>query len=167
MALGIWVLYAVLNSRVMRGPAAPGPLAWTGLQGIGAALGALPLIPLSSVWSDTLPSPLPDFAGLNFVGWTLLLGIPGAWAATWFWVIAARRLSLALSAQLVVTESLFGLAYGFVYLGRLPTLIEGIGSALQIVGVVMAVRLFSGLTTPETAIEPATTEEAAVTGSPR
>jgi drug/metabolite transporter (DMT)-like permease len=152
-ALAIWVVYGVLNSRVMRSASAPGPLPWTGLQGIGAALGALPLLPWSAAFTGSAPVALADPAGLNFLFWVLLLAIPGSWIATWLWVVAAHRLSLALSAQLVVTESVFGLLYGFAWIGRWPSLAEALGAALQMGGVILAVRLFASLHRPMTDAE--------------
>jgi len=44
-ALGLWVVYAVVNARAMRSADAPASLPWTGLQGIGSGLGIIPLIP--------------------------------------------------------------------------------------------------------------------------
>lgn len=145
LALVIWIAYAVLNARAMRGDHAPASLPWTGLQGIGAGLGVLPLIPL--VWAMD-HSAIPHHAVLSpesarFWIWALLLGIAGSWLATWFWAIASKRLPLALSAQLIVAETAFALLYGFAYEFRLPSTAEWIGISLQLVGVVMAVALFT------------------------
>jgi len=60
------------------------------------------------------------------------------------WTVAARRLPVALSAQLVVAETIFGTIFGLIVHGRLPTLTETGGIAVLIVGVVMAVRAFHG-----------------------
>jgi drug/metabolite transporter (DMT)-like permease len=71
------------------------------------------------------------------------MGLAGSWFATWCWVIASRRLPLALSAQLIVAETVFGLAYGFMFEGRLPSPAEAIGATLQFVGVCLAIAAFS------------------------
>ncbi len=144
-ALLIWIVYAVLNARTMRGKNAPGSLPWTGLQGIGAGLGVLPLIPLS--WL-TETSALPHYAlhsteAIRFWIWAAVLGIAGSWLATWFWIVASKRLPLALSAQLIVTETAFALIYGFTYAHRLPSAAEWIGIGVQLIGVTMAVALFT------------------------
>jgi len=57
------------------------------------------------------------------------------------WNIASRRLPLTLSGQMIVFETLFALAYGFVYNGRWPRTLEIAAIALLIVGVGWSVRL--------------------------
>jgi drug/metabolite transporter (DMT)-like permease len=89
------------------------------------------------------PHPVTSTEGLSFLAWAIVLGVAGSWLATWFWVIASRRLPLALSAQLIVSETVFGLFYGFAYQGRWPNLSEGLGALLQILGVAMAVAVFT------------------------
>ena len=145
LALLVWISYAVINARIMRAPDAPASLPWAGLQGIGSLLAALPLVPLSwfyglSSWpAHTLSSP----EGLRFLGWAVLLGIAGSWIATWCWVVASRRLPLALSAQLIIAETIFALIYGFVWEGRWPGMAEWLGGGLQIIGVMAAVAIYS------------------------
>ncbi|WP_260691785.1 EamA/RhaT family transporter [Rhizobium leguminosarum] len=140
VALAIWIAYGLANAAVMRSADAPDGLQWTGLQGIGAAIGSLLLLPLASF----------DLAGAasasettRFILWSLAMGLAGSWLATWCWVVASRRLPLALAAQLIVAETVFGLAYGFMFEGRFPTLAETIGVAMQFVGVCSAIAVFS------------------------
>ena len=147
-ALLIWTGYAVANARIMRAPDAPDALAWTGLQGVGAALAVLPLLALCLVAPGLGLSAVPRLgtgalAAPAFVAWTLVLALAGGWIATWCWAVAARRLPLALSAQAIVAETLSALLYGFAWEGRWPDAAEGIGALLQIVGVAAAVAVFS------------------------
>ena len=92
----------------------------------------------SAVPDHTFTSP----EGIRFIAWSVLLGSAGSWLATWFWIIASKRLPLALSAQLIVTETLFALLYGFLYDGRWPSFAEGAGAGLLVAGVGIGVRLF-------------------------
>lgn len=138
-ALAIWIAYGLANAAVMRSVDAPDGLQWTGVQGIGAAIGSLVLLPLASF----------DLAGtasasetLRFVVWALVMGLAGSWLATWCWVVASRRLPLALCAQLIVAETIFGLGYGFMFEGRFPSLAEAIGATLQFAGVCSAIAVF-------------------------
>ncbi|RWX81416.1 DMT family transporter [Neorhizobium lilium] len=144
-ALAIWIAYGLANAAVMRSADAPDGLQWTGLQGIGAAIGSLFLLPLASF-------DLADTASASettrFIVWALVMGLAGSWFATWCWVVASRRLPLALAAQLIVAETIFGLAYGFLFEGRFPTLPEAIGVAMQLVGVCSAIAVFSKPRTP-------------------
>lgn len=79
----------------------------------------------------------------RFIGWTLVMGLAGSWFATWCWGVASRRLPLALSAQLIGAETIFGLVYGFMVEGRWPTVAEVVGATLQFAGVCSATTVFS------------------------
>ncbi|MBY5827236.1 DMT family transporter [Rhizobium leguminosarum] len=139
-ALVIWIAYALANAAVMRSATAPNGLQWTGLQGIGAAIGSLLLLPLASF---DLAGTASVSEATRFVAWALVMGLTGSWFATWCWVVASRRLPLALAAQLIVAETVFGLAYGFMFEGRPPSPAEAIGATMQLVGVCCAIAVFS------------------------
>ncbi|MCF3639483.1 DMT family transporter [Rhizobium sp. TRM95111] len=138
-ALAIWVTYGLANAAVMRTASAPDGLHWTGVQGIGAAIGSIALLPLTSLASPH-PAGLPDI--VPFAVWALVMGLAGSWLATACWALASARLPLALAAQLIVAETVFGLAYGFLFEARWPVAAEWLGAALQLVGVTVAIRLF-------------------------
>jgi len=70
------------------------------------------------------------------------MGLAGSWFATWCWVVASRRLPLALAAQLIVAETIFGLVYGLMFEGRFPSIAEAVGALLQFAGVCMAIAVF-------------------------
>ncbi len=137
-ALAIWVAYALVNAETMRAPDAPAPLRWTGIQGLGAWQGASAccLRLLRPAGAATVA------VTLTFVAWAVLMGAFASWLATWAWVVAARRLPLTLSAQLIVAETVFGLFYGFLFERRLPLPSEALGASLQIAGVLWAISLF-------------------------
>ncbi len=144
-ALVIWIIYGVWNARIMRASNPPDALVWTGLQGLGALLFTLPLFPVSYVTGATA---LPAYGfgspeGQRFLIWIAILAIFASWLATWFWVIASRRLPLALSAQLIVSETVFALIYGFVYERRWPYHAEWLGTGLLIAGVIAGVGVFA------------------------
>jgi drug/metabolite transporter (DMT)-like permease len=73
----------------------------------------------------------------------VLTGVIGSWLAQYFWTLASRRLPLAFAAQLIVSETLFALVYGFAYEGRAPAPHEWAGGSLLLAGVFAGVRLFS------------------------
>jgi drug/metabolite transporter (DMT)-like permease len=140
VALSTWVAYGLVNSVVMNGPNPPESFHWTAVQGMGAGIGVLCLLPFA-----TFPELMA--AGVEgtgrFVFWALLLGLAGSLMATWLWLIAATRMPLALAAQLIVAETVFGLFFGFLYEARLPTSLEALGIVLQIAGVGLAIALFN------------------------
>jgi drug/metabolite transporter (DMT)-like permease len=57
------------------------------------------------------------------------------------WNISSRRLPLTLSGQMIVFETLFALAYGFVFDHRLPRPLEIAAIVLLMIGVAWSVRL--------------------------
>lgn len=138
-ALVVWIGYGIGNASVMRRADAPDALHWTGMQGVGSALASTLLIPTISfgTFANATPAQLE-----NFVIWVVALGLAGSWAATWSWVYAAKHLPLSLTSQLVIAETIFGVAFGLVYEQRLPTIPEASGALLQTLGVAMAVYVF-------------------------
>jgi drug/metabolite transporter (DMT)-like permease len=135
-ALVVWIGYGIGNAAVMRRPYAPDALHWTGIQGVGSALSALLLVPHLSYATFSSASSA-EIA--NFTLWVVAMGLAGSWVATWCWVYAAKHVPLSLTSQLVIAETIFGVAFGLIYEQRLPTLSETAGAALQILGVAMAV----------------------------
>ncbi|OLP52924.1 hypothetical protein BJF92_17910 [Rhizobium rhizosphaerae] len=140
LALAIWIAYAQLNAMVLQAGDPPEPLAWTCLQGLGAAIGALVLLPWTSLSGGHHFS---DAEVGSLVLWSLLMGLAGSFLTTVFWSEAARRLPLALAAQLIVAETVFGMAYGLIYEMRRPTWAETAGAACQIFGVCLAIARFA------------------------
>lgn len=140
IGLALWVAYGLASTAAMQSPNPPDILQWTGLQGIGAGIGSLVLIPFTSIGTDIA------FTGaelLRFILWSLIMGLAGAWLATLLWMIASKRLPLALAAQLIVAETVFGLIFGFLFEQRLPTIAEAGGSILQLAGVGLAIAIFT------------------------
>jgi drug/metabolite transporter (DMT)-like permease len=145
VALAIWIAYGVINAKALRSAGGPGALAWTGLQGVGSGLGTLPLLAVASLGA---PSMLFNQVATHqqwavFLAWAIIMGLAGSWIATWCWSIASAKLPLSLSAQLIVAETVFGLAYGFVYEHRWPATAEWVGIVLQMVGVAVAIAVFT------------------------
>ncbi len=161
VALIVWLLYAVVNAKAVRAPDAPGSLSWTCLQGLGAGIGTLTLLPFAGLQGSSAlaHADLTSSQGITFIVCALVLGIASSWVATWLWIVASKRLPLALSAQLIVSETIFALLFGFAYEARWPSIPEWIGIALQLVGVVSAIALFTRK--PASQTEPAALEQAA------
>jgi drug/metabolite transporter (DMT)-like permease len=144
-ALLIWFLYAIVNARAMRAENAPGALGWTSLQGLGAMAGVAPLIIIAPLmgWSRIPELGFAGDSGTRLILWALLTGVIASWVAQYFWSVASHRLPLALSAQMIVSETIFALIYGFGFEGRWPHATEWLGGALLVAGVFWGVRVFS------------------------
>lgn len=147
LALAMWSGYAVINAAVLKRAEAPSPLSWAGLQGIGALIGVMPLIALTS-WAVLPTSDLPGGGwwspeAARFTAVALFMAVAATWLATWTWIIASQRLPLVLSSQLIVAETVFGLLFGFAWEARWPTMLEGSGAAVQVIGVAAAITVFA------------------------
>jgi len=75
-------------------------------------------------------------------GWAALLASVSTVGGALAWAVAARRLPVALSAQLVVAETIFGTIFGLIAHGRMAIATEIGGIAVLIAGVVTAVAAF-------------------------
>lgn len=147
LALAMWSGYAVINAAVLKMAGAPSTLSWAGLQGIGALVGVMPLVALTS-WMVLPAADLPGGGwwspeAARFTAVAVFMAVAATWLATWTWIVAAQRLPLVLSSQLIVAETLFGLMFGFAWDGRWPTVPEGTGAAIQVVGVAAAIVVFA------------------------
>lgn len=140
LALASWSWFATDNARCLKRQAHFNSNEWSLLAGVvtGLLAGALwlaaELLDVAAVRNE-----LPAERWQLFWLVNLTLAVVASWLGYAFWNASTRRLPLTLSGQMVVFETLFALAYGFVYLQRLPTLLEGIAIALLLGGVCAAV----------------------------
>lgn len=139
LALVCWTTYAILNARWLQRHRELPNAVWTNLLGVSTLLGLLPLLFL-------MPGAAPELAAQREAQWTgfvlvsLIMGLGASWVATWLWNLASQRLPTSLAGQLIVSETLFALAYGFLYDGRWPSALEWVAAALFTVGIVWAIR---------------------------
>jgi drug/metabolite transporter (DMT)-like permease len=153
LGLLTWFHYAILNAKAMRSENAPGVLGWTSLQGLGAMASTIPVavIALLLGWSKLPELGFAGSDGTRLIIWTILTGVLASWIAQYFWSVASQKLPLALSAQMIVSETIFALIYGFTFEGRLPNSAEWIGGFILILGVLWGVKIFSRHSTQRSA----------------
>jgi drug/metabolite transporter (DMT)-like permease len=75
-------------------------------------------------------------------GWGASFALLATVGGVWAWNIASRSLPVALAAQLIVSETAFGVMGGLVVHARWPTPIEVTGMVVLIAGVVLSVGIF-------------------------
>ena len=140
-ALCSWTWYAVDNARYLQRNPHFSSNEWSALYGISSGIlsAALTLMALLSVGTSWLNTGGRDWSTFWAVNAAVALG--ASLIGNNLWNIASRRLPLTLSGQMIVFETLFALAYGFVYDGRWPRLLEMAAIALLIAGVGWSVRL--------------------------
>lgn len=140
-ALCSWTWYAVDNARYLqRNPHFSGN-EWSALYGmstgvLSAALTVIALLVAGTAWASGGGRVWTTFWVVNAA-----VALGASLIGNNLWNVASRRLPLTLSGQMIVFETLFALAYGFVYDGRWPRPLEIAAIALLIVGVGWSVRL--------------------------
>jgi len=137
-ALFCWTWYPLRNAAwIARRPQlAMGT--WATVQGLATlplALAAFLVLGLQPA-NDWPLGPDP----LRFVALMAALGLIASWLGTLLWNIASRELPATLTGQLIVFETLFGLAFAYTLRGEWPDAASLAGIALLVAGVVLGVR---------------------------
>jgi drug/metabolite transporter (DMT)-like permease len=143
-AVALWVWFAIANEAAIAARPEMPSAVWSALTLVGGGVLMLAFYPIGSAM-DLFQLPKLGF-GWSAAGTLYLWGIPLALLATvggvWAWNVASRNLPVALTAQLIVAETAFGVVGGLVVHGRWPTAMEVIGVAILIAGVVLSIRAF-------------------------
>jgi len=144
VAVGLWVWFAIANEAALAvRPDMPSGV-WSALILIGGGAQMLAFYPIGATMG-LFQLPQLGF-GWDAAGSLYLWGASFAFLAmvcgVWTWNIASRSLPVALAAQLIVSETAFGVIGGLVVHGRWPTGMEAAGVAVLIAGVVLAIRAF-------------------------
>ncbi|NNU43613.1 DMT family transporter [Ramlibacter montanisoli] len=136
-SLASWTAFALLNAAWLKRHPEVSATDWANWLGLATGAGALVLWAVAGSDLRTLAT-LPD-APL-FLGLALATGAGSAWLATILWNMASRRLSPSLCGQLIVSETLFALAYSFAWDGRWPTLAQWAAVVLFTLGILASIK---------------------------
>lgn len=143
-AVAFWTWFGLANQAALAIRPGMDSGLWTALILVGGAVEMLIFYPVGlKIGVFNLPRlgmGWDSAAMLYFWGSSLaiLSSVGGAWA----WTIAARHLPVALSAQLIVSETAFGVVFGLAVHGRWATWAETIGLVCLLAGVLVAIRNF-------------------------
>jgi drug/metabolite transporter (DMT)-like permease len=143
-AVACWTWYPIRNGEWLRAHSDRSPRAWATAQGLVTLPIALLGYGMYWLYSASVGSSFAMPFGpepLRFVGLMFAIGLLASWLGTLCWNEASQRLPPALAGQLIVFETLAALAYAFVLRGHWPGLLTGLGVALLVAGVVLAVRI--------------------------
>jgi drug/metabolite transporter (DMT)-like permease len=136
-SLGCWTVFAVLNSAWLKRHPEVDATEWANWLGLATGLGAL-LLWLAAGSHPQAIAAHPEL-GL-FIALCAATGFGSAWLATIFWNVASRRLPASLCGQLIVSETLFALAYSFAWDGRWPTVAQFAACALFTLGILASIK---------------------------
>jgi len=143
-AVALWTWFGLANQAALAVRPNMDTGIWTALILIGGGVEMLAFFPVGALLGVFQIPHLGlswKAAGPLYV-WGISLAFLSSVGGTWAWTIAARNLSVALSAQLIVAETGFGAIFGLAVHSRWPTWAEATGLAALIFGVVTAIRIF-------------------------
>lgn len=136
-AMVCWTVYAILNASWLKRHTEVSATEWANWLGIATGVGALLLWLLAGSDAKTLLA-LDNIGFLAMV--CIATGLGSAWAATILWNIASQRLSASLCGQLIVSETLFGLLFSFIWDQALPSTSQWIAAVLFTLGILASIR---------------------------
>lgn len=144
LAVALWTWFALLNQSALARRPSMKPGVWTALIMVGAGLGMVLFAPLG-YHAGLFRLPQVGFgwtAAGSLYTWSIALALTASIGGALAWTVAAQRLPVALAAQLVVMEAVFGTILGLAVHRRWPSLAEAVGMSGLFVGVVVAIRVF-------------------------
>lgn len=136
-SLASWTAFALLNASWLKRHPQVDATDWANWLGLATGAGSLLLWAVAGSDLATLRAQ-PD--GWHFLLLCLATGFGSAWLATILWNKASQLLSASLCGQLIVSETLFALAYSFAWDGRWPTLAQAGAVLLFTLGILASIK---------------------------
>ncbi|APA68237.1 DMT family transporter [Janthinobacterium sp. 1_2014MBL_MicDiv] len=142
-ALACWTWYALDNARFLKRHAHFSSVEWSMLYGLASgvialAAGAVALALQQAGEAGGQAVPGRDWPVFWLV--CLLLALGASVIGNYLWNMASRLVPVTLSGQLILSETLFALLYGFVYAQRMPRPLEWAAMLLLTAGVLWSVQ---------------------------
>jgi drug/metabolite transporter (DMT)-like permease len=136
-SLVAWTAFALFNSAWLKRHPELSATDWANWLGLATGAGAIVLWTVAGSDLATLRAQ-PDLG--RFLLLALATGAGSAWFATILWNLASQRLSASLCGQLIVSETLFALAYSFAWDGRWPTPAQWAAVVLFTLGILASIK---------------------------
>lgn len=149
-AMLAWTAYGVINSDIIKRYNL-NVAHWASLTGVATLPVLLLMLILlmilpnqSAAWSFSWSA----FADTNFLIIIIFTGLFSSWVAGWLWNLACKILPLQISGQLIVFETIAGLAYIYMLRQSWPEFLTFLGIVMLFSGVVLGVRHLYGRPLP-------------------
>lgn len=142
-AVACWTWYPLRNADWLRAHGDRNPRVWATAQGVATLPLALAAYAATWLWLATRGSDFPMPLGptpARYVAIMAAIGLFASWLGTLCWNEASRRLPTTLAGQLIVFETLAGLAYAYAWRQAWPPASTLVGVACLVVGVMLALR---------------------------
>lgn len=134
-ALFMWTHFGIKNSRFMASHQKIQALDYSSLIGLCNLICVIPLFAISHNFSSLFAH--SHFASYLF--WCAVLGLGASWIANIFWAYSAKICPPSIGGSLIVSETIFGLIYSFLFEKRLPHFNEVIAIAALVLGVILSI----------------------------
>jgi len=141
-SLWMWTYFAIANAKFLVRTKVNN-VSWTNLLGCLTFLGLGVVTGPEFLMSEHGYSEM--FAGPRapvFLFWSAVLGLGSTWLATFLWNFCSQRVPTGLAGQLIISETIFALLFGFIYDERLPIASEWAAMGFLIAGVLFGVYSF-------------------------
>ncbi|QJW84127.1 DMT family transporter [Ramlibacter terrae] len=136
-SLACWTAFALLNAAWLKRHPEVNATDWANWLGLATGAGALLLWAVAGSGIGALRA--QPQAGL-FLVLCVATGFGSAWLATILWNVASQRLPASLCGQLIVSETLFALAYSFAWDRSWPSAAQLAAVAMFTLGILAAIK---------------------------
>ena len=133
--LGLWTWFAINNTRFLhRNPHIE-------RKDFASVIGVISLVSITPFFlAQVNVSELIQRSDFNiYLMCSIALGLGSSWLANWLWNICSFHCPSEISGPLIVSETIFGLLYSFIYEARLPHIYEGASIFMFLIGVYLTV----------------------------
>jgi drug/metabolite transporter (DMT)-like permease len=144
VAVALWTWFGLVNQAALLARPSIESGTWTALILVTGGIEMLVFFPVGSLFGlfEIPRLGLGWHEASRLYMWGVSLAIIASAGGAWAWTVASRNLPIALGAQLIVSETVFGVVFGLAVHGRWPTAVEVAGIAVLVVGVVLAIAAF-------------------------
>ncbi len=130
-ALIMWTWFGINNAYFMAKHQEINSMDYSSLMGVMSFIFMLPVFVYLNGFSDLLHH--VDLG--KFIIWSVVLGLGTSWLASIFWTHSAKNSPTSIVGALIISETIFGLIYSFVFEQRYPCVNEMLAILFLITGV--------------------------------
>ncbi|MFT9637510.1 DMT family transporter [Alcaligenes phenolicus] len=143
LSVAMWTWYAIANSSFLKRRPDVSASEWASVTGVATlplSIGIISVLTMFGIAEHSMQTLASEGQIWSFALSSLVLGVGASWGAAVLFNRAAAKLPPVLSGQLIIFETIFGGLYVFLSEGRKPELIETVGFAVAIFGILMSIR---------------------------
>jgi len=145
LAVALWTTFGLLNQSALAKRPQMDAIVWAALIMVGAGLAMLVFLPIG-ILAGLFEIPrlgLRWEVAAPLIIWGAALAIFANVGGAMAWTFASQRLPVALSAQLITMEPTSATVLGLLVHRRWPSVVEVVGMAVLLTGVVIAIGVFT------------------------